>query len=116
MQPKTIRLVQEVLQENVAVRPDKVALICEKTRLSYAQIDAQSNRLANALIQNGVRDGDRVLCYLLNGPELVVSIFAALKANAVFVGVDSGNTYETLSSIASPRSPTRPIAAAAPWR
>jgi len=95
------RLVQDILSENVAKRPDKVALICDKRRLTYAQIDEMSNRLANALRQNGVRDGDRVLFYLMNSAELVVSIFAVLKANAVFSVIDYANTFETLRDIAA---------------
>jgi long-chain acyl-CoA synthetase len=98
---RTIRLIQDMLRENVAVRPDQVALICEKTRLTYAQIDAMSNRLANAFRQNGVQDGDRILFYLLNSGELVVSIFAALKANAVFSVIDYANTFDTLRHIAA---------------
>jgi acyl-coenzyme A synthetase/AMP-(fatty) acid ligase len=94
-----IRLLQDIARLNALERPDKVALICEKTRLTYAQIDEMSSRLANALCRNGVKDGDRVLFYLMNSAELVVSIFATLKANAIFVGVDAGNTFETVRYI-----------------
>jgi acyl-coenzyme A synthetase/AMP-(fatty) acid ligase len=80
----------------VAERPDKVALICENQRPTYAHIDAMSNRLANAFRKNGVQDGDRILFYLLNSGELVVSIFAALKANAVFSAIDYASTFDTL--------------------
>ncbi len=98
---KTVRLVQDMLIKNRMEHPDKLALICENTRLTYLQIDEMSDRLANAFVKNGVRSGDRVLFYILNSAEMVISIFAALKANAIFVGVDSGNTYETLKYIAS---------------
>jgi long-chain acyl-CoA synthetase len=98
---KTIRLIQDILTENAEKRPDKIALICESRRLTYSQIDEMSNRLANALIKNGVRDGDRVLFYLLNGVELIIGIFAALKANAIFSVVDYANTFDTLRYIAA---------------
>lgn len=97
----TIRLIQDMLEVNVVERPNKVALICEKTRLTYAQIDEMSNRLAHAFRENGVQDGDRILFYLLNSAELVVSIFAALKANAVFSVIDYANTFDTLRNIAA---------------
>ena len=101
MKTKPIYLLQDILSENVAVHPDKVALICEKQRLTYAQIDTMSSRLANALLQNGIKNGDRVLFHLLNSPELVIGIFAALKANAVFSVVDYANTLDTLRQIAA---------------
>lgn len=99
--PPAIRLLQGILKKNAEERPDKIALICENENLTYHQIDVMSNRMANSFRQNGIKDGDRILFYLLNGIEQVVGIFAALKANAVFVGVDSGNTFETLKHIAS---------------
>ncbi len=98
---KPIRLIQDILARNAAERPDKVALICENERLTYSQIDARANRLANAFQQNGVKEGDRILFYLLNSAELVVGIFAALKANAVFSVVDYANTFDTLRYIAA---------------
>jgi long-chain acyl-CoA synthetase len=98
---RMIRLIQDILTVNAAERPGKTALICENQRLTYAQIDGMSDRLANAFRRNGIGDGDRILFYLLNSAELVVGIFAALKADAVFVGVDSGNTFETLRHIAA---------------
>ena len=101
MQTKTIRLLQDILFKNVAERPDKIALICENQRLTYSQIDAMSNRLANAFRNNGIQDGDRILFYLLNSSELVVSIFAALKAGAVFSVIDYANTFDTLRTIAT---------------
>src|SRR3990172_8742564 len=101
MPTKIIRLVQEILKENVAVHPDKIALICENRRLTYAQIDEMSNWLAIALRQNGIEDGDRVLLYLLNSVELVVSVFAALKAHAIFSVIDYANTFETLRYISA---------------
>lgn len=97
----TIRLIQDILRKNVDEQPDKIALICDKERLTYAQIDSASDRLANALRHHGVKDGDRVLIYLMNGSEAVVSVFAALKANAIFSAVDHANTFDTLQYIAA---------------
>jgi long-chain acyl-CoA synthetase len=101
IQTKTIRLIQDILRENVAEHPNKVALICENRRLTYAQIDAMADRLANAFRENGVQDGDRILFHLLNSAELVIGIFAALKANAVFSVIDYANTFDTLRTIAA---------------
>ena len=84
MQPKTIRLVHDILRENLAKRPDKVALVCDGQRLTYAQIDDMANRMAHALCQIGVQRGERVVIYMPNSVELVISLFATLKANAVF--------------------------------
>lgn len=96
-----IRLVQDLLTGNVATQPDKVALICGDQRFTYAQLDALSDRLANALCKKGVRDGDRVLFQLFNSYELVIGVFGALKANATLVLADYGSNVDSLRYIAA---------------
>lgn len=78
-------LVQEFLERSAVRLPDKTALICGRECYTYRQIDERANRLANALIAQGFRRGDRLVMCLPNGPELVTAVFAALKAGGVFV-------------------------------
>jgi len=55
LQSKTIRLLQDILKENAAERPNKVALICEDRRLTYSQVvDAYLSRLHQAFQSLGV--------------------------------------------------------------
>lgn len=65
--------------------PDKTALVCGSERLSYRDIEERANRLAHSLIAQGVERWDRVAVFLDNSVEAVVSIFAILKAGAVFL-------------------------------
>jgi long-chain acyl-CoA synthetase len=78
-------LVEQFLEESAARFPDKIALVTEKERFSYLEIEQQANSLAHALIAAGVTRGDRVVVVLPNSVETVLAIFAALKASAVFV-------------------------------
>lgn len=95
-----MKLVHSFLEESAAQTPDKTALVCGEQRLTYAQIDAMANRLAQALLANGVGRGDRVLLFLPNSVELVVGIFATLKANAVFVPVNHSTKVDKLQFLA----------------
>ncbi|MCB8928396.1 MAG: AMP-binding protein [Ardenticatenaceae bacterium] len=95
-----MKLVQSFLEESAAQMPDKTALVCGDQRLTYAQIEAMANRLAQALQANGVQRGDRVLLFLQNSVELVVGIFATLKANAVFVPVNHSTKADKLRFVA----------------
>ncbi len=92
-------LVQDSLHRSVARTPDKVALVCDGSRLTYAEIEAAANRLANALREHGVRRGDRVGIFLNNSVEAVVSIFAVLKAGAVFVVINHTTKEDKLAYI-----------------
>ena len=95
-----MQLVQSFLEDSAARTPQKTALVCGTQRLSYAEIEAMANRLAQALVANGVGRGDRVLLFLPNSVELVVSIFATLKANAVFVPVNHTTKPDKLRFLA----------------
>jgi amino acid adenylation domain-containing protein len=63
--------------------PDKVALVCQERRFTYAELDAQSNALANALEARGIVRGDRVVVFADNTVEAVIAFWGVLKANAV---------------------------------
>src|SRR5436305_263662 len=55
----------------------------EETRLSFAELAARSDRVANHLRARGVCRGDRILLMLPNVPELWEIMLAALKLGAV---------------------------------
>lgn len=88
--------VEEFLERSVRRFPDKTALVCGDRRPTYREIEEQCNRLAHALIGEGVQRGDRVVVYLENSVEAVLSIFAILKAGAVFLLVNSTTKADKL--------------------
>ena len=92
-------LVQDFLQNSAARTPDKVALVFQERRLTYQEIDAQANRLAQALLDHGVQRGDRVAIYLPNSVEAAVAIFAILKAGGVFSVINHTTKLDKLAYI-----------------
>ncbi len=92
-------LVQDGLQRNTRLRPDKTALICGGQRLTYASVDAMANRLANALVAHGVKRGDRVVIYLRTSVEAVAAVYGILRAGATFVIVNRSTKFEKLAYI-----------------
>lgn len=70
---------------NAARFPDKTALIQEGRRLSYAELDRRSNRLANALVARGVRPNERVAMLMGSCIEWVVLYVAIGKAGCTAV-------------------------------
>jgi long-chain acyl-CoA synthetase len=77
--------------------PEKTALVAGGARVTYAELDAASNRLANALRARGLARGDRVVVFMNNSIEAVVSIFGTLKAGAVFSVVNPGTKADKLA-------------------
>ena len=84
-----MRLLHDFLERTARRVPDKIALVTTGQRFTYAQIESDAARLARALRARGVARGDRVAIFADNGVEVVVGIFATLKAGAVFMPVNS---------------------------
>jgi len=61
-------------------QPNKLALICGDKRLSWLEFNERINRVANALIDRGIRKGDKVSALTTNMSEMVEIIFGTVKA------------------------------------
>jgi amino acid adenylation domain-containing protein len=79
---------QDFLINTAARLPDKVAIVARARRLTYRELHEQSDTLARALVELGIERGDRVIVFDDNSPEVVISFWAILKANAVAVVVN----------------------------
>ncbi len=101
-----VPLLFDYLTHAATTAPDKVALVCQKQRLSYAELEARSNALANALVARGVARGDRVLVFGDNTVETVVSFWAVLKANAVISIVNPLTKSDKLEYLINDCRPT----------
>lgn len=91
--------VEQFLRESAARSARKTALIAGKQRLTFADVDRMSDRLAAALLSRGIARGDRVVVFMENSWEAVVAIFAILKAGAVFSPVNPSVKAEKLAFI-----------------
>ena len=74
-----------MLRESARRAPAKTAVILGDVRLSYAQLDELSDRLAASLTAGGLAPGDRVGLQLPNIPQFVIAYFGILKAGGVVV-------------------------------
>ncbi|MEI6666648.1 MAG: long-chain fatty acid--CoA ligase [Acidobacteriota bacterium] len=81
----TILNLASVIELHVDRRPTHTAIICGDTRLTYAQLNAAANRVANVLRARGVRPGDHVALSCPNVPHFPVAFFGILKVGAVVV-------------------------------
>ncbi|MFE0877019.1 long-chain fatty acid--CoA ligase [Streptomyces smyrnaeus] len=68
------------VRRTAAHQPDTEAVVCGPVRLTYAELDDHSDRLAAAMGRLGVERGDRVATLAANRAELVVTEIALYKA------------------------------------
>ncbi|WBB99864.1 class I adenylate-forming enzyme family protein [Solwaraspora sp. WMMA2080] len=107
MAPPDADNLARVLERRRADRTDVVGLYGEDGRSwTFDEIDLLAGGVAVALRAEGVSAGDRVACYLTNGPDIVFFLFGCWKLGAVPVTVSSlYNAAELAESLAktSPR-------------
>jgi long-chain acyl-CoA synthetase len=91
--------VESFLLESSRRFPGKTALVAGPERLSYAELARRAGSLAAQLRRLGVARGDRVVIFLHNSSETVVSVFATLMSGAVFSVVNPGTKADKLAYI-----------------
>ena len=74
-----------ILEESTARNPDKVAIILDDFKLTYAQLNAAANQVANGLREAGIAPGERVGMMLPNVPQFPIIYFGILKAGCIAV-------------------------------
>src|SRR4051812_42956016 len=88
--------VHELFAAQAARTPEAVALSWRGERLSYAELQARANRLANALRRRGVGPEVRVGICLPRTLDLVPSMLGVLGAGAAYVPLDPAYPRERL--------------------
>ncbi|NEW68833.1 non-ribosomal peptide synthase/polyketide synthase [Streptomyces rhizosphaericus] len=91
--------------EQVARTPDAVAVVSGDAQLTYAELDARSNRVARWLIEQGTGPERFVAIALPRSVELVVALLGVLKAGGAYVPVDPEYPAERKAHILSDARP-----------
>lgn len=89
--------VKHLIQRAAKAYPENVALVYEDTRMNFAELDSRANRLANALLDLGIKKGDRVGILMNNCCEYLETDFALSKTGIVRVPLNarlSGKDHE----------------------
>ena len=76
------------LEEAARKYPDRACTIFKGAVISYREMNEQSNAMAAALVEMGVKKGDRVGIFMPNLPQFVAAFFGILKAGGVVVAVN----------------------------
>ncbi len=85
-------LVERTLDDQLRLvardRPDRVAIVHEDAALTYAEWDAEADRIARALAGIGVNPGDRVGLWMDKRPEVVTGFLGISRARAIAVPIN----------------------------
>lgn len=84
-----ITLIHHLLENSGASYPTRTAVIHGNKSHTYQEIDLAANRLANFLLEKGIRKGDRVGIFFENSIEYIYSYFGILKTGAIAVPLNT---------------------------
>ncbi len=76
------------LEDSAKKYPDKPCTIFKGAEISYKEMSKITDQLAAALVDLGVKKGDRVGILIPNTPQFVMAYFAVLKAGGVVVATN----------------------------
>jgi acyl-CoA synthetase (AMP-forming)/AMP-acid ligase II len=89
----------EILEEHRRARPQQLAVVGESQRLTFPALADRVQRLANALEDAGVGQGDRVLWLAQNHPGVLEGIIACGQIGAMFCPVNWRQTADELAFV-----------------
>ncbi|HJX14129.1 MAG TPA: AMP-binding protein, partial [Candidatus Deferrimicrobiaceae bacterium] len=81
--PQKFNSTEVLLDQTAAKYGDKVAVYFDDQRITYKQLQASVNRVANGLKKLGVEEGDRVFLRMPNIPPAIICNFAIIKIGGV---------------------------------
>lgn len=76
------------LEEAALKYPGRACTIFKGAVISYREMNALTDHMAAALVEMGVKKGDRVGIFMPNTPQFVIAYFGILKAGGVVVAVN----------------------------
>jgi amino acid adenylation domain-containing protein len=91
------KCIHELIAEQAALTPERIALVCEGLQLSYRELNRRTNQLGNHLRKLGVGPEVVVGLCLERSVEMVVALLGALKAGASYLPLDPETPLERLS-------------------
>jgi acyl-CoA synthetase (AMP-forming)/AMP-acid ligase II len=104
--------IPEMLARNARMYPDDCALVELKPgrnyrrEITWRQMDDEANRVANALIDTGVKKGDRVIQWMMNSIDWLIIYFGILRSGAWVTPLNfrfTGNDFQYCAEISSAR-------------
>ena len=94
-----MKRLQDYLARQAERRGDCAAIVFKDSTTTYGSLHESSNRLARALKEAGCQTGDRIALLLPKSPEALTAMFAALKADCIYVPLDCSSPAPRLARL-----------------
>jgi amino acid adenylation domain-containing protein len=91
------RTLHSLIEAQVDKSPRQIAVVSERTTLTYEELDARANQLAHRLRELGAQPGTLVGIAVERSVELVVGLLGILKAGSAYVPMDPSYPKDRLT-------------------
>lgn len=81
----TVLNLASIIEHHARLSPDREAIVWNTTRLTFGQLNALANRVANALVEMNITRGDKVALSCPNLPFFPIVYYGIMKAGAAVV-------------------------------
>ncbi|MGP3973993.1 amino acid adenylation domain-containing protein [Streptomyces sp. 8N114] len=108
----TSSVLPEVLDAQAVRSPERVAMVCGETSLTYAELHGRANRLARHLMRLGVGPERVVGLVLPRTADMVVAVLAVLKAGGAYLPIDPGYPAHRIAFMLADADPVLLLATA----
>jgi len=89
------------LERSAEIVPNKVCILFKEDRITFKGLNEQSNALAAALQEIGIKKGDRVSMYMSGCPEFFIAFYALQKIGAIVAWANPAYRTQELMFILS---------------
>lgn len=103
---RPLPLIHSLFAEQAQKRPDALAVVCGDDRLTYRELDRQSDLIAERLQQLGVGPESLAALYLDRNSRMVTAILGVLKAGGAYVPIDLAYPKERIDFILNDAKPS----------
>jgi len=76
--------VDQFLKQTAARVPNRIAMVFGGMELTYSEFKILADRFASALIDLGVKKGDRVVIHSINCPQFAIAYYGLIKIGAIY--------------------------------
>ena len=92
-------IIYKLFEEQVDKAPDAIALMFNDKSMTYKELDIKANKVANFLIQRGVKTDELVGILMNRSFEMVIAIYGIIKSGAAYVPIDPEYPLERIKYI-----------------
>ncbi|WP_054740681.1 non-ribosomal peptide synthetase [Cellulosilyticum ruminicola] len=87
----------ELFEEQVAAKPNHIAVVDEVQSLNYKELQQRVNSLAAVLLEKGIKQGELVGLIASRNVEMIIGTLAILKAGGAYLPIDTKYPVERIN-------------------